>query len=376
MPPAAAPSATPSPQRRQQLRRQCRTIVPGFKSLSPEEEFKALAEWCAARQAEPDVYGEGGLLAEFEQQLARLLGKPSAVFMPSGVMAQLIAVRMHTEAAGLARFGMSANSHLALHEQEAFESLWGLHGVPVGSRLRPILASDLAGIRQRLACLVVELPMREIGGQLPSWEELEALKAQARESRTPLHLDGARLWQCRAHFRRSFAEIAEGFDSVYVSLYKDIGGMAGAMLAGDSDFIANARLWQRRMGGNLVQQTAMVASSMMRFEHRLSLLDACHRRAVELAAGLRALAGVRVNPATPQTNMLHVHLDAPAEALNSARDALAESEKWWLFGAARPTDVPGWSYVELSVGDHLLALDNAAVLPRFEQLLAMARVRG
>ncbi len=363
-----------SASQRVQLRRQCTTTVPGFAALSPAEEFKALATWCAGQQVEPDVYGEGGLMATFEQHIAQLLGKPAAVFMPSGVMAQLIAVRMYTEAAGLDRFGLSLSSHLMIHEQEAYESLWGLHGVPVGPRQRPMLAADLAAIRQRLACLIVELPMREIGGQLPSWDELEALKAHAHESGTPLHMDGARLWQCRSHFRqRSFAEIAAGFDSVYVSMYKDVGGIAGALLVGEEAFVANAKLWQRRMGGNLYQQTPLVASSMMRFEHRLSLLDACHQRAVELAEGLTALPGVRVNPARPQTNMLHVHLDVQADALNDARDAFAEAEKCWLFGAARATEVPGWCVFELTVGDQLLKLDNATVLPWFQQVLEKAR---
>ena len=358
-----------SNQQRQQLRQQCTLTIPGFQALSPAEEFKALAAWCEARGATADVYGEGGLLAEFEQQIARLLGKEAAVFMPSGVMAQLIAVRLYTERAALPRFGLSPNSHLALHEQEAASSLWGLHAVPVGSRLRPMLASDLEAQRQPLACALVELPMREAGGQLPNWEQLEALKAQAASLGLPLHMDGARLWQCRSFYQRSYAEIAAGFASVYVSVYKDIGGMAGALLAGDAGFIANARLWQRRMGGNLFQQTPQVASAMMRFEQRLALLDSCHRRAQDLALAVSTLAGLRVNPAVPQTNMLHLHLDAPAEALNQARDELAEQERCWLFGMARPTEVPGWSCIELTVGDHLLGLDNAQVVALFERLL-------
>ncbi|MBT9459507.1 MAG: threonine aldolase [Burkholderiaceae bacterium] len=361
-------------QQRRQMRRQCTVVVPGFRSLPPAEEFKALASWCEARQIESDMYGEGGLLGTFEQQIADLLGKPAAVFMPSGVMAQLIAVRLHTEAARLPRFGMSPNAHLAVHEQQAFESLWGLHGVPIGSALRPMLASDLAAVHQPLACAIVELPMREAGGQLPTWEQLEALKAQAAASGTPLHLDGARLWPCRSFYaQRSYADIVTGFQSVYVSMYKDIGGQAGALLAGEPAFIANARLWQRRMGGNLVQQTSFVASAAMRFEQRLEILDACCGRARELALGLGGLNGVRINPATPHTNMLHLHVDAPAEALNEARDALAEAERCWLFGAARPSEVPGWSCIELNVGDQLLALDNATVLPLFERVLDRAR---
>ena len=362
-----------SPQERQQLRLQCRLTVPGFKALGPAEEFKALAAWCEARGTAADVYGDGGLVGTFEPQIAALLGKEAAVFMPSGVMAQLIAVKLHAEAARLPRFGLSPHSHLALHEQEAATSLFGLHAVPLGSRLRPLVAEDLAAVRQPLACAMVELPAREIGGQLPTWEQLEALKAQARATGTPLHMDGARLWQCRAFYEgRSFAEIAAGFDSVYVSLYKDIGGMAGAVLAGSAAFIAQARLWQRRMGGNLYQQTALAASAMLRFEQRLGLMDDCHRRTLALADGLRNMPGLRLNPATPQANMLHLHFDVPAEALMDARDALAQEQSCWLFGAARPSDVPGWSYVELSIGDQLLALDNAVVLPLFEKVLSRA----
>jgi threonine aldolase len=236
-----------------------------------------------------------------------------------------------------------------------------------------MLAADLAGVAQPLACCIVELPMREAGGQLPSWDELEALKAQARSSGVPLHLDGARLWQCGSHFQRSFAEIVAGFSSVYVSMYKDIGGLAGSLLAGPADFIAQARLWQRRMGGNLVQQTPFVASAMRRLEHRLGLMEACTARAQRLAAGLAGLPGVRILPLPPQTPMFHLHIDAPADRLNDARDAIAEAEGCWVMGPARPTEVAGWSVVEFGVGDHLLERGDADVLPLFERLLQGAR---
>ncbi len=188
---------------RKQLRKQCTLVVPGYTTPSPATEFAAIATWCEAQQGESDTYGESGLIAVFEQQIASLLGKPAAVFMPSGVMAQLVAVRLYTESARLPRFGLSPNSHLAIHEEEAFQSLWGLHGVSIGSRLRPILASDLSAVTQPLACAVVELPMREAGGQLPSWEQLEELKAQAARTSTPLHMDGARLWQCSTFYQHS-----------------------------------------------------------------------------------------------------------------------------------------------------------------------------
>jgi threonine aldolase len=182
-------------------------------------------------------------------------------------------------------------------------------------------------------------------------------------------MDGARLWECQAYYGKSYAEIAQGFASVYVSTYKALGGIAGAVLAGDEDFIAEARLWQRRMGGILVRQSPMIASAAMRLDHRLGVLGACYERALSLAKGLARLQRIRINPATPRTNMMHIHFDASAETILWRRDEIAEREGAWVINGARATDVPGWCLTELSVGDTLVERDNADVLPLFEALL-------
>ena len=93
------------------------------------------------------------------------------------------------------------------------------------------------------------MPQREIGGQLPSWSDLEAQVAWARDRGVAVHMDGARLWESGPFYERSYAEIAALFDSVYVSFYKGIGAIAGAALSGPAPFIGEARLWQRRSGG-------------------------------------------------------------------------------------------------------------------------------
>jgi threonine aldolase len=354
---------------RQQLRECCSLVLPGFRTPPPAEEFRLLAEWCAANGVSHDVYGEGRLIEDFERKIAELTGKAAAAFMPSGTMAQLIAVRIWAQRAGLSRFGLHATSHLMLHEHESYQALFGYHGAVVGDRLRPITAADLEAQRQPLACLVVELPIREAGGQLPDWEQLEALKALARGRNTALHMDGARLWECHAFYGRPYAEIAAGFASVYVSAYKGLGGIAGAVLAGDEDFIGEARLWRRRMGGTLIHQSPMIASAAMRLETRLEQMDACYARALSLAEGLAGVPGVRVNPAKPHVNMMHLHFDAAAEAVLERRDAIAEREGVWLIGGAKPTEVPGWCVSEIYVGDTLVELDNSEVVPRLRALL-------
>lgn len=357
-----------TPQQSQALRERCTVVLPGFRTFTPAEDFRRLADWCEAGGIEHDRYGDGPLIQDFEGKIAAMLGKAAATFVPSGVMAQLAAIRVWTERAGLDRFGIHPTSHLARYEEEAFSALMKLHAVPIGDRLRPMTAADLAGSAQRLACVIVELPIREAGGKLPSWEELEALKSAARARGIPLHMDGARLWESAAFYDRPHAAICDGFESVYVSLYKGIGSFAGAMLAGSEDFIAEVRLWRRRMGGTLFQAAPMVAAAAMRFDDRIAMMPALYERTLAFATSLESLKALRVDPPIPHTNMLHLYFDAPVEAVMAARDVIAERHGCWLLGNVRPAEVPGWSVTEIYVGDQLLQIDDARVAGLFREL--------
>lgn len=352
---------------RRELRARCRAIH-GHGTPDAVAELAAVAEWCREHEVRQDVYGNGGLIEEFEAKVAGLFGKPAARFMPSGTLAQGAAMRVWCGPSG--RFGMHPTSHLELHEQRGYAELYGLRATLVGPTEREMLPDDLAAVAEPLDALLVELPTRENGGRLPEWDALVELCDLARERGTRLHLDGARVWEAQAAYDRPFEELAGLFDSVYVSFYKGIGALPGAMLLGPEDFVAEARLWQRRAGGNLYTLLPNVASAARQFDDRLARFPAYLERARALADALRPVEGVHVLPDPPHTNLFHVELDLSPETAATARDRVAEATGLWLFGGARPRRNPDRSYFELYVGDALMDIADEDVSAAFRRIFS------
>ena len=345
---------------REQIFLQCERFLFGHGLQRPRAVLADLAAE-AGPDEEPDRYGEGSLINDFERDIATLLGKEAAVFMPSGTMAQQIALRIWADRARIRTVAFHPTCHLEIHEQKGYELLHGLHGRLVGDRSRLMTLDDLRASPGPLAALLLELPQREIGGQLPSWSDLEAQTTWAHEQGAAVHLDGARLWESGPFYARSYADIATLFDSAYVSFYKGIGAIAGAALAGPAAFIAEARLWQRRHGGNLVQLYPLVLSARANLRRRLDRFDAYYRRAQAIAEVLGAIPGITVNPDPPQTNMMHVYLRCDAEALMEACTEIARTERVLLFRRILPTGVPGVAAFELTVGDAAEALTDQEI---------------
>src|SRR4051794_20808950 len=331
-----------------------------------------------------DRYGDGGVVAELEEEVAEVLGQPAAVYLPSGIMAQQAALRVHAEHRGRRAVVYHPQCHLEVHEGRALERLQGLVGRPAGERDRLLLRSDLDAVAEHPAALLVELPQRDLGGRLPSWEDLVAQVTWARERGAAAHLDGARLWEAAAGYGRppaevaalfdtiyvSFykgigalagcclagpAEVAALFDPIYVSFYKGIGALAGCCLAGPAEVVGEVREWRRRMGGTLFGLWPGAASALSSLRRRLPLFPGYLERAREIAAAVRDLPGVTVVPDPPQTPMLHLLFRTTAEQFTAAVRTLAEGGLW-TWERAAPTGDPGVLRVELPVGDATMAL--------------------
>jgi threonine aldolase len=349
----------------------CTRFLSGHGPTTPRQLLLELAE-ATDPTLRSDHYGTGELIASFEAEVAALLGKPAAVFMPSGTMCQQIALRIWADRRASRHIALHPTCHLELHEADAYHLLHGLHGIRLGTPQRLLTLDDLIGVPERLGAALLELPQRELGGQLPPWDDLVAISAWAREQAIPLHLDGARLWESAPFYARPYHAIAALFDTVYVSFYKSLGGIAGAILAGPLDVVAEARVWQHRHGGRVVRLFPYVLSAQRALRLRLDRMAAYVAKARELGASLAAVPGLAIRPNPPHTNMLHLYLCGERERLEAALLASAQRERTWLFYPLHPTDLPGWQKVEIMVGDASLDVPVGDAVALIEDVLRQA----
>ncbi len=354
------PTHVLSDDERRRLRAGCLRALQGDGLRTPADALAELAT-LPADELVADEYGEGGVVSVLETVVRDLLGKAAAVFMPSGTMAQQIALRIHADRRGRCVVAFHPTCHLELHEDKAYQRLHGLVGRTVGDGRQLLTLADLEAIREPLAALLIELPQREIGGRLPAWGDLVAQVAYAREHGAAVHLDGARLWETGPFYERPLADIAGLFDSVYVSFYKGLGGLAGSMLLGEEDFVDEARAWRKRHGGTLFRLWPNAAAGLAGLRLRLPRMGAYVAHAQAIAAELSTVAGVEVVPNPPQTPMMHLHVHTTAAAVMDGIRRMATEQRLWTWGGSTATETPSTRRVELTVGDATLAMTPAEV---------------
>ncbi|MEV4936207.1 threonine aldolase family protein [Streptomyces zaomyceticus] len=322
--------------------------------------LRELADWAetSGRGGAPlDTYGDG-LVEELERRAAEELGLPAAVFFPTGTMAQQVALRCWAGRTGSPVVALHPLAHPEVHESGALAAVSGLRTVHPTDAPRLPTAEEVRDHPEPFGTLMLELPLRDAGFVLPSWEELTEVVEAARERDAVVHFDGARLWECPTHFGRPLAEIAGLADSVYVSFYKSLGGHSGAVLAGPEDVMAEARVWRHRYGGQVFQQYPAALSALRGLDEELPRLPSYVAHARVVADAVREAlteAGTgwfRIHPETPHTHQFRVWLPYDAEKLTAASLALTEStgtvlfRRWFTPGTDGP---PGVAVTELTV---------------------------
>ena len=226
--------------------------------ITPREYAALLNRLCQSKDVEDDNYLLGGEVEAFEQHWAKLLGKETAVFMPSGTLANQLALR--ALAGSKRRVIVPEMSHIYNDTGDACQTLSGLTLMPLASGKATFTRSDVEAVLTRTAggrvatdvgAIVIESPIRRLSGQMFDWDEAKRISSFAREKGIGMHLDGARLFIASAYTGISPADYSAHFDTVYVSLWKYFNCGIGAILAGPKRVLDGMFHVRRMFGGNL-----------------------------------------------------------------------------------------------------------------------------
>jgi threonine aldolase len=284
----------------------------------------AMRRAMAEAEVGDDVFGEDPTVARLEARVAEVLGKEAALFVPSGVMGNQVAIKVHTRPGD--EVVLAERSHIFHYEGAGPAVISGVQLRPVGGATGVLTGADVEAAvrggahwdpRSRLLCL--ENTVNKAGGAVYPPEAADEAAGAARRHGLAVHLDGARLWNAAVALGRPEAALAAPADTVNVCLSKGLGAPVGSVLAGPAALMGDARRVRKLLGGGMRQVGVLAAAGLHALEHHRADLAADHARARAFAEALDATDAVRVVP--PQTNI--VIFDLPA---GTAGDVVARFE--------------------------------------------------
>jgi threonine aldolase len=295
----------------------------------------------AMAQAEvgDDQYGEDPTTNRLQHVVAELLGKEAALWLPSGTMANQVALRMLTRPGD--DVAVSRECHAVWHETGGSAANSGVQFTEIGARGTFTVDDFLAARKPRghaiyppTTLLEIENTHNRSGGIVFPRSEVVALCEAARRHSVATFLDGARLWNAAAASGRSLAELAAPFDLVAVALSKGLGAPGGSLLAGSRELIDRATRYRRMFGGAMRQTGIYAAAGLFAIEHHRARLLEDHANARALAERLAQHPRVEVDLATVQTNIVVFRLrDGAPDAATVVERAREQGVLLFAFGA-------------------------------------------
>jgi threonine aldolase len=301
-----------------------------------------------------DQYGEDPSVNELQQRFARLLGKETALFMPSGTMANQVALNVLTTPGEEVVIGEEA--HLAWHEAGAAGANSGVQFSVVGKG-GLFRADELARafkprdhiVFPATSLVVIENTHNRGGGVVFPQTEVIEICALARRLGLHTYLDGARLFNAAVATGLSLAELAAPFEMVSVALSKGLGCPVGSVLAGSEEFMRRAKRVRRMFGGALRQAGILAAAGLYALDHNFARLGEDHVHARKLAERIAGLPAITLDLATVQTNIIIFRMGTAApDAATLVEQAKARGVLLSAFG---PRTVRATTHLDVSGED-------------------------
>jgi len=320
-----------------------------------------MREVMASSEVGDDVYREDPTVSRLEARVAELLGKEHALFVPSGTMANQIALLLHTRPGD--EVIIAEGTHCAVFESGAAAALSGVQFSVAGSGGR-IRVDELERAVQpdaywlpRSRLVVLENTHNRSGGKLFPLPELEAVSDAARERGLGVHLDGARLWNASVASGVPLARYARAADTVSVCFSKGLGAPVGSALVLSREHYPRALRLRRMLGGAMRQSGVLASAALFALEHNLERLAEDHSNAQALARGLTGVPGARVDPGAVESNIVNIELSGP-----SAENVIAAARnRGVLLGSIARNTLRAVTHLDVSRADCLVAAEALAL---------------
>nr|XP_028945988.1 probable low-specificity L-threonine aldolase 1 [Malus domestica] len=269
----------------------------------------------ASAEVDDDVLGADPTAFRLESEMAKVMGKEAALFVPSGTMGNLISVLVHCDIRG-SEVILGHNSHIHIYENGGIATIGGVHPRTVRNNKDGTMDLDAieASIRDprgelvypttRLICL--ENSQANCGGRCLTVEYTDKVGEIAKKHGLKLHIDGARIFNAAIALGVPVDRLVQAADSVSVCLSKGIGAPVGSVIVGSKSFIAKA---QETLGGGMRQVGILCAAALVGLHDNVAKLETDHKRAKILAEGLNQIKGLSVDVASVETNILYIHVE-------------------------------------------------------------------
>lgn len=289
------------------------TPAADFRSDTVTQPTAAMRAAMAAAKVGDDVMGEDPTVQLLEAEGATVLGKEAALFVPSGTMANQVAIHVHCRPGD--ELVCESRSHVFFFEGGAVARLSGTQvrtliaddGFPTALQIAGAVRSDDVHFpRSRL--LVLENTHNMAGGRVATPARIQELAAAARQHGMLVHIDGARLCNAAVAAGCTPAELAAPADSVSLCLSKGLGAPVGSLVAGSAEFVVQARRARKAFGGGMRQCGVIAAAGLLALRHGPDCLVADHARARRLAQALSGLPCLSVDVGAVETNIVMVDL--------------------------------------------------------------------
>ncbi|MGZ3872621.1 MAG: threonine aldolase family protein [Mucilaginibacter sp.] len=341
---------------------------------SPDEYLAKLQEISQNDPIKADVYGQGGTLAKLTKQFATITGKEAATYMPTGTMANQLALSVLS--GDNTKIFVQETSHIYRDEGDAAQAVFNKRLMPLAPNAPFFTLEELkAGInwvnegevfKSGIGAVAIENPVRRCDGQQVPIEEMKRISAFCRSNGYKLHLDGARIYLAAAASGVSIAEYASNFDTVYISLYKYLGADGGAILCGDKAVIEKMEHLIKIHGGTVYSNWSKAAMALYHLDGLEERLKKTFLQANDLFAQLNKLPGINVSAIKGGSNIFNLQL-AKATDVKKFRQSLFGNKVM-----VRNAGVDG--IIKLQINETLLRTDNSSLVKVFNDALSAAKV--